>query len=286
MRGLCRGRARSLMSLLPFPAWLSAMRTRARFVNDRSLPSPLRRAVASQRLPISLCRQPCDFVFLLRTALYPAMSLRRSLGSVLQSMQRLVLAEGSIPSLTATCWPHAPSTLTSLRILQSWRPHSPPGGAMGPSAALGGGRCFAASAAAEQQAAPAAAAAEEESLEQIRSRIFGTHIGGLFTETGQAAVRQQDRAAQCGECSGPHGLHPLLRCTTAARLPTNSLPTNSLHCPSELAQRNDASSVLACMPCTDACPAWRHVLPATRRPQATGCGRGVRCCGGRCWAPS
>lgn len=117
------------------------------------------------------------------------MALRRSLGSVLQSLQRLVLSEGSVSALHTASQPHAAPTLTSLRHFRVWAPQSPASGAAGPAAALGGGRCFAASAAVQQQAAPAAPAAEEESLEQIRARIFGTHIGGRVLGPGAVHCR-------------------------------------------------------------------------------------------------
>lgn len=116
-------------------------------------------------------------LLLANTQFRPAMALRRSLGSVLQSLQRLALSEGSFPTFTAASTPHAAPTLTSLRSFRAWTSQSHANPAPAPAAAMGGGRWLAASAAARQQAAPAAVAAEEESLEQIRARIFGTHIG-------------------------------------------------------------------------------------------------------------
>lgn len=103
------------------------------------------------------------------------MALRRSLGSLssmLNGLQRLTLLE--VPCAAQQLG--AASTLSSLRCLA---PAVAQAAGSGPAAAAAGCRQYAAAAAPTPAAAAAPAAAEEESLEQIRSRIFGTHIGGF-----------------------------------------------------------------------------------------------------------
>ena len=100
------------------------------------------------------------------------MALRRSLGSlssILNGLQRLTLLEA--PSAAQQL--AAASTLSSLRCLA---PVAAQAARSSSAAAAAGCRQYAAAAA--QAAAPAAA--EEESLEEIRSRIFGTHIGEVW----------------------------------------------------------------------------------------------------------
>lgn len=109
------------------------------------------------------------------------MALRRSLGSlssVLNGLQRLTLLEA--PSAAHQL--AAASTLSSLRCLA---PVAAQAARSSSAAAMAGCRQYAAAAAPTPAAAAAAqaaapAAAEEESLEEIRSRIFGTHIGEML----------------------------------------------------------------------------------------------------------
>lgn len=124
-------------------------------------------------------------------------AFRRSiggLGGVLQSLRRMALAEGA-PALAAGPQRHAAfATLVSLRSFwPAAAQQSVASSSRAPAAELGcGARCFAAAAASPavgQQAAAAAAAEEEESLEQVRARIFGTHIGNGL-RSGRKVLRR------------------------------------------------------------------------------------------------
>jgi hypothetical protein len=133
-----------------------------------------------------------------------SMALRRSIGglsAVLNSLRQLTLPEAS----SAACSHHhlAAPTLVSLRSfwLASGSPACPPSAAAAPVLASGC-RQFSSAAPSRQQAAAAAAAAppaaaageQEETLEQIRARIFGTHIGGM----GEAALCPASVHLVCG----------------------------------------------------------------------------------------
>lgn len=118
------------------------------------------------------------------TFIWPDMALRRGasrLSVLLNGISRMALAEGG-PVAQSSAQHHALPTLVSLRSL--WTPTAQPAGlgATAAAPALGSGcRRFNSGGVAAQQAAAQPAAEEqheeEESLEQIRARIFGTHIG-------------------------------------------------------------------------------------------------------------
>ena len=134
------------------------------------------------------------------------MALRRGIGSLsslVNSLQRLALSEGLPVGASCSLPSHAAPTLVSLRSL--WLPAT-----SGPSssvaaaagAAEGCGRRFSAAAAAQQQAA--AAAAGEESLEQIRSRIFGSYIGECDPTWGlrRSELVSSSNISLCGHQGG------------------------------------------------------------------------------------
>ena len=124
------------------------------------------------------CAQPALLPALRTLSLHtaPAMALRRSfcsMSSVLNGLQRLALLE-------APCAAQQLGTASTLSSLRCLAPAVSQTARSSPAAAAGGCRQYAAAAAPTPAAAAAAeapAAAEDESLEQIRSRIFGTHIG-------------------------------------------------------------------------------------------------------------
>ncbi|KAI7839660.1 hypothetical protein COHA_006469 [Chlorella ohadii] len=121
------------------------------------------------------------------------MALRRSfcsMSSVLNGLQRLALLE-------APCAAQQLGTASTLSSLRCLAPAVSQTARSSPAAAAGGCRQYAAAAAPTPAAAAAAeapAAAEDESLEQIRSRIFGTHIGN-----GLRSGRKVLRKALVGE---------------------------------------------------------------------------------------
>ncbi|EFN51343.1 hypothetical protein CHLNCDRAFT_55205 [Chlorella variabilis] len=105
----------------------------------------------------------------------------------------MALAEGG-PVAQSSAQHHALPTLVSLRSL--WTPTAQPAGlgATAAAPALGSGcRRFNSGGVAAQQAAAQPAAEEqheeEESLEQIRARIFGTHIGNGL-RSGRKVLRR------------------------------------------------------------------------------------------------
>ena len=198
------------------------------------------------------------------------MALRRGIGSlsaVLNSLRQLALPEAS--SAACAHHQHAAPTLVSLRSfwLASGSPTCPPSVAAAPVLASGCRQFSGASpswqqAAAAAAAAPAAAAGEqEETLEQIRARIFGTHIGGerwcwtlfllIMLHAAAGAVCPAPAAVYLGQPS--------------------CLPRT--HC---VHQADTADP-----PCLHP-----HHCTALRRVQATGSGRGARCCARRLWGRS
>ncbi|PSC67922.1 28S ribosomal mitochondrial-like [Micractinium conductrix] len=119
------------------------------------------------------------------------MALRRGLGGVLSSLGRLALTEGAHSGLAG---PLAAQPAPTLVCLRSVWPVGRQGAAAVGQECSSGPRAFSAAAAprqaaAESPAAAAAAVAGEESLEQIRARIFGTHIGNGL-RSGRKVLRR------------------------------------------------------------------------------------------------